>query len=86
MEAASLQFFGEVAYSVSAWFMPMYSYQLQDDASRQIEFQRHDVGIIFMPWENVRVRLRATFIADADHGESIDEAFEALDLQLLLGI
>ena len=75
----SVTSFAEASYSLTSWLMPMYLYQYQDAASFRKETQRHDVGVIVLPLENLRARLKYSGVI----GKPTDRTVE---LQLVLGI
>ena len=58
----SLTWFAELSYPILSWMMPMYMFQYQDAESFSAQTQRHDVGVIFLPLENMRVRARVTLL------------------------
>jgi hypothetical protein len=73
----SLTWFSELSVFIKPWLTAMYMYQFQDAASFARVVQQHDVGLIALLLENVRLRLKGTYTADATENE-------AADLQLLV--
>jgi hypothetical protein len=68
----SLTWFAEVSYPLLTWLIPMYLYQYEDAQSFEREVQRHDVGVILLPLENMRVRLKYTYTDDAVKNEEAE--------------
>jgi hypothetical protein len=74
----SLTWFTEVSLRINSWLTATYLYQYQDAASLPWETQLHDVGLVGLLMDNLRVRLR--FSASRDRVRN-----ESADLQLLIG-
>jgi hypothetical protein len=74
----SLTWFAEASLRINAYLTAMYLYQYQDAASLPWELQQHDVGLVGLLMDNLRVRLR--FSASRDRVRN-----ESTDLQLLIG-
>jgi hypothetical protein len=74
----SLTWFIEADYALTSWLHMLYIYQYQDAADMKREIQRHDIGAIFLPLENLRARMKYSFIDD-------DTLNETAEVQLLLG-
>jgi hypothetical protein len=68
----SLTWFGEASYPLLSWLIPVYMYQYQDAESFAVETQRHDVGLILLPLENMRVRVKYTYTDDAMKNEEAE--------------
>lgn len=75
----NLTWFGELSYEVFSWLMLAYLYQYQDRTQAATETQLHDFAILFLPFENVRVRVKFAFSDDGEKNE-VGEA------QLLVGL
>ena len=74
----SLTWFGEVSYRITAWLTAVYLYQYQDAASLVEERQQHDIGVLTLLADNVRLRLRFSYTPDEVKNETAD-------LQVLIG-
>jgi hypothetical protein len=68
----SVTFFGEISYPLTSWLIPSYMYQFQDAESFKQETQRHDIGVIVLPLENLRVRAKYTFTDDNAKNEEAE--------------
>jgi hypothetical protein len=75
----SISYFVELSYPLTSWLIPMYQYQYQDASNFPFETQQHDFGVVLLPWENLRTRIKGTFLDDGI-------ANETAELQLLLGM
>ena len=64
--------FVEVSYLLAGWIMPIYMYQAQDTSSQKRLYQQHDVGVLFMPIENLRFRVRYGYTDDREQNELVD--------------
>jgi hypothetical protein len=76
----SLTWFGEASYRATSWLTAAYIYQFHD-ASSLVEgaaIQVHEVGLIALAMDNLRIRLKFKYTPD-------DVKNEALDLQALIG-
>ena len=71
--------FGELSYPVTSWFLPIYLYQYQDASSFNKATQQHDIGALFLPYENIRVRAKFT-------AKDNDMKDEVAELQILFGL
>ena len=52
--------------------MPSYMYQYQDAESFTREVQRHDIGVIVLPLENLRLRAKVTLTPDDTRNEEAE--------------
>ena len=68
----NLTWFGEISYEFFSWLMLAYLYQYQDSTQAARETQLHDVAILWLPFENLRVRARFSFSDDQEKNEIID--------------
>jgi hypothetical protein len=76
----SFTWFGEATYRVTSSVMAAYIYQYHDasDRPKGDEIQTHDVGLIGLLQDNIRLRLKFRYTPDGKKNE-------AVDLQLLIG-
>ncbi len=74
--ANSLAWFAEASYSITTWLIASYMYQLSDASSLKQMNQRHDAGLTFLVLENMRVRLRGSYVIDS-------QSILGADLQVL---
>jgi hypothetical protein len=74
----SVTWFGEASFRITSFLTAMYLYQFQDASSLAHAAQLHDVGLVGLLMDNLRVRLR--FSASQDRVRN-----ESADLQLLVG-
>jgi hypothetical protein len=78
LDDRSATVFFELSYHVTPWLVPSYLVQYQDAESFTAQVQTHDVGIIVLPLENLRVKLR--------YGQSSENGVPATtELQLMFG-
>jgi hypothetical protein len=70
LDTISLTGFAELSWMFNGWIMPMYLYQYQDSYSYERVVQEHTVGVIFVPLENIRLRVKFGFSDDAVNNES----------------
>lgn len=75
VDAHNVTGFAELSVPITSWLIPMYSYQYQDSATLMRPVQIHDIGVIVLPIENMRVRIKFN-VADDNRKD------EALDLQV----
>ncbi len=68
----SLTWFAEASYPLLSWLMPSYMYQYQDAESFTKEVQRHDIGVIVLPLENLRLRAKVTLTPDDTRNEEAE--------------
>jgi hypothetical protein len=68
----SLTWFAEASFRINAYLTAMYLYQYQDAASLPWEIQLHDVGLVGLLMDNLRVRLRFSATQDRVRNESAD--------------
>jgi hypothetical protein len=76
----SLTWFGEASYRATSWLTAAYIYQFHDASSLVAgkEIQSHEVGLIALAMDNLRIRLKFKYTPD-------DMKNESLDLQALIG-
>jgi hypothetical protein len=76
----SLTWFGEATYRVTSYLTGAYIYQYHDATERPKgeEIETHDVGLIGLLQDNIRLRLKFRFTPDGKKNE-------AVDLQALIG-
>jgi hypothetical protein len=58
--APNMAWFAEASYAIRPWLLPMYSYQVEDAAALPHIRQQHDVGVIVMLLENMRIRAKTS--------------------------
>jgi hypothetical protein len=73
----SLTWFGEGDWFITPWMAVVYVYQYQDATSLRQEVQVHQLGLVAILLENLRVRLKGNYTPDRVRNDSVD-------LQMLL--
>ena len=74
----NVTWFAEASYQVRTWFMPMYMVQYQDSSGFMRPTRHHDLGMIFLLLENMRLRIKGSFSDD-------DIRNDGAEAQLLVG-
>ena len=64
--------FAELSYEFFSWLVAAYLYQYQDASQFERETQLHDVALLWLPFENLRVRARFSFTDDSVKNEVLD--------------
>jgi hypothetical protein len=68
----SLTWFAEGDYFVTPWLALIYVYQYQDASSLRQEVQSHQVGLVGILLENLRVRLKGNYTPDRTRNDGVD--------------
>jgi hypothetical protein len=68
----SLTWFAEGDWFFTPWMGLVYVYQYQDAASLRQEVQTHQVGLVGILMENLRVRLKANYTPDRTRNDGVD--------------
>jgi hypothetical protein len=68
----SLTWFAEGDYFITPWLALLYVYQYQDASSLRQEIQVHQVGLVGIAMENLRVRLKANYTPDRIRNDGVD--------------
>jgi len=73
----SFTYFGEASYNITSWLTAVYLYQYQDATQFEKPLETHEGGLLFLPYQNIRVR------ASGGHSSVNDET---VSLQVLMGL
>ena len=68
----SLTWFGEASYGVTSWLRPVYLFQYQDSSTFERVRTQHDVGMLLMVHENLRLRAKYTYAHDSATSQGAD--------------
>lgn len=78
LPSTSITLFGELSVYARSWLMPMYLVQYQESAAFAQPYLQHDVGLVVLAQENIRIRVSGTYRDDG-----VDN--EGADAQVLIG-